>query len=76
MIGSWGQLQMTKLTTGSAIEISRLPGYIPQTKVMDEVVSKVENELLCRAFFHMYLGDDPFDKDTIEKSGMPLLSLF
>lgn len=43
---------------------------------MDEVVSKVENEILCRAFIHMYLGDDPLDKDTIEKSGMSLFSLF
>ncbi|CAK7328135.1 unnamed protein product [Dovyalis caffra] len=65
-----------KLTTGSVIEISRLPGYILQTKVMDEVVSKVESELLCRAYTYMYLGDDPFDKDAKEKFGMSLLSLF
>lgn len=44
--------------------------------VMDEVVSKVESELLCRAYTHMYLGDDPFDKEAKEKFGMTLLSLF
>ncbi|XP_065879458.1 chalcone isomerase-like protein 1 [Euphorbia lathyris] len=65
-----------KLTSGSVIEISRLPGYVLQTKVMDEVVSKVESELLCRAYIHMYLGDDPFDKDAKENFGMSLLSLF
>ncbi|KAL7232649.1 hypothetical protein ACSBR2_010627 [Camellia fascicularis] len=65
-----------KLACGSVIEISRLPGYILQTKVMDEVVSKVESELLCRAYTHMYLGDDPFDKEAKEKFGMTLLSLF
>ncbi|XP_038715004.1 fatty-acid-binding protein 1-like [Tripterygium wilfordii] len=65
-----------KLTTGSVIEISRLPGYILQTKVMDEEVSKVESELLCRAFIYMYLGEDPFDKEAKEKFGMSLLSLF
>lgn len=65
-----------KLTPGSVIEISRLPGYTLQTKVMDEMVSKVENELLCRAFIHMYLGDDVFDKDAKESFGKTLLSLF
>lgn len=43
---------------------------------MDEMVSKVENELLCRAFIHMYLGDDVFDKDAKESFGKTLLSLF
>ncbi|XP_050224339.1 chalcone isomerase-like protein 1 [Mercurialis annua] len=65
-----------KLTSGSVIEISHLPGYVLETKVKGEVVSKVESELLCRAYLHMYLGDDPFDKDAKEKFGMSLLSLF
>ncbi|KAL2240562.1 fatty-acid-binding protein 1-like [Sesamum indicum] len=65
-----------KLTPGSVIEISRLPGYTLQTKVKDEVVSTVENELLCRAFMYMYLGEDPFDKEAKEKFGTSLLSLF
>ncbi|GMN42598.1 hypothetical protein TIFTF001_011811 [Ficus carica] len=65
-----------KLTSGSVIEISRLPGYVLQAKVMGEVVSNVENELLCRAYIHMYFGDDPFDKEAKEKFGMSLLSLF
>ncbi|XP_034208420.1 fatty-acid-binding protein 1-like [Prunus dulcis] len=97
-----------KLTSGSVIEISRLPGNILQTKgdnsktlicikivintlemsttltkscvllgaVIGEVVSKVESELLCRAYVNMYLGDDPLDKDTKEKFGMSLPSLF
>ncbi|KAK3033084.1 hypothetical protein RJ639_035710, partial [Escallonia herrerae] len=55
-----------KLTTGSVIEISRLPGYILQTRVKGDVVSSVERELLCRAYIHMYLGDDPFDKEAKE----------
>eukprot|EP00262_Sarcandra_glabra_P002364 TRINITY_DN12649_c0_g1_i1.p1 TRINITY_DN12649_c0_g1~~TRINITY_DN12649_c0_g1_i1.p1 ORF type:complete len:228 (-),score=59.39 TRINITY_DN12649_c0_g1_i1:189-851(-) len=65
-----------KLTTGSTIEITRLPGFILQTKVKDEVISKVESELLCRAYFHMYLGEDAFDKDAKDRFGMSLLSLF
>ncbi|KAF8378223.1 hypothetical protein HHK36_029562 [Tetracentron sinense] len=65
-----------KLTAGSVIEITKLPGYILQTKVKDEVVSKVESELLCRAYIYMYLGDDAFDKDAKEKFGLSLLSLF
>ena len=44
--------------------------------VMGGVISKVESELLCRAFIYLYLGDDPFDKDAKEKFGMFLLSLF
>lgn len=65
-----------KLTSGSAVEIFRLPGYILQTKVMGEVVSKVESELLCRAYINMYLGDDPLDKEAKDKFGMSLISLF
>ncbi|XVF60219.1 hypothetical protein PTKIN_Ptkin08bG0027200 [Pterospermum kingtungense] len=65
-----------KLTPGSLIEISRLPGYVLQTTVMGEVISKVDSELLCRAYTNMYLGDDPLDKDAKDKFGMYLLSLF
>ncbi|XP_051140534.1 chalcone isomerase-like protein 1 [Andrographis paniculata] len=65
-----------KLTPGSVIEISRLPGYKLQAKVKDEIVSTVENELLCRAYIYMYLGEDPFDKEAKEKFGASLLSLF
>ncbi|KAK6153091.1 hypothetical protein DH2020_012730 [Rehmannia glutinosa] len=36
-----------KLTPGSVIEISRLPGFTLKTKVKDEIVSTVESELLC-----------------------------
>ncbi|OIT06469.1 PREDICTED: fatty-acid-binding protein 1-like [Nicotiana attenuata] len=65
-----------KLTSGSVIEISRLPGYVLQTKVKGEIVSKVESELLCRAFIYMYLGDDPFDKEAKEKFGASMVSMF
>ncbi|TMW90891.1 hypothetical protein EJD97_015087 [Solanum chilense] len=65
-----------KLNSGSVIEISRLPGYVLQTKVKGEIVSKVESELLCRAFIYMYIGDDPFDKEAKEKFGTSMLSLF
>ncbi|KAJ8546371.1 hypothetical protein K7X08_018954 [Anisodus acutangulus] len=65
-----------KLTSGSVIEISRLPGYVLQTKVMGEIVSKVESELLCRAYIYMYLGEDPFDKEAKEKFGSSILSMF
>lgn len=44
--------------------------------VKGEIVSKVESELLCRAFIYMYLGDDPFDKEAKEKFGTSMLSLF
>ncbi|CAI0454983.1 unnamed protein product [Linum tenue] len=65
-----------KLSSGSVIEISRLPGNVLQTKVVDEVISKVDSELLCRAYVNMYLGDDPLDKEAKEKFGMQLLSMF
>ncbi|CDP02053.1 unnamed protein product [Coffea canephora] len=65
-----------KLIPGSEIEISRLPGYILQTKVMGEVVSNVQSELLCRACMYLYLGDDPFDKEAKDKFGSSLLHLF
>ncbi|KAK4477366.1 hypothetical protein RD792_016587 [Penstemon davidsonii] len=64
-----------KLTPGSVIEISRLPGYTLQTKVKDEIVSTVESELLCRAYIHMYLGEEPFDKEAKENFGTSMLSL-
>ncbi|CAN4081732.1 unnamed protein product [Withania somnifera] len=65
-----------KLTSGFVIEISRLPGYVLQTKVKGEIVRKVESELLCRAFIYMYLGDGPFDKEAKEKFRASMLSLF
>ncbi|MBA0758647.1 hypothetical protein Gotri_021626 [Gossypium trilobum] len=81
-----------KLTPGSLIEISRLPGFVLETKgeylklklgmiiewneVMGEVISKVESELLCRAYINMYIGDDPLDKDAKDKFGISLISLF
>ncbi|GMI68376.1 fatty-acid-binding protein 1 [Hibiscus trionum] len=65
-----------KLTPGSLIEISRLPGYVLEMKVMGEVISKVESELLFRAYINLYLGDDPLDKDAKDKFGMSLISLF
>ncbi|KAK9119835.1 hypothetical protein Scep_017928 [Stephania cephalantha] len=51
-----------KLPSGSEIEISRLPGYVLQTK--------------GKAYIHLYLGDDPFDKEAKEKFGLSMLSLF
>ncbi|KAE8689356.1 cytochrome P450 86B1-like [Hibiscus syriacus] len=65
-----------KLTSGSLIEISRLPVYVLKMKVMGEVISKVESELLCRSYINLYLGDDPLDKDAKDKFGMSLISLF
>jgi hypothetical protein len=44
--------------------------------VLGEVVSQAEGELLCRAYVHMFLGDDALDKDAKEKFGTYLLSLF
>ncbi|KAJ0112041.1 hypothetical protein Patl1_02846 [Pistacia atlantica] len=65
-----------KLPSGSVIEISRLPGHILETKVKGELMSRVESELLCRAYINMYLGDDPLDKEAKEKFGTSMLSLF
>ncbi|OWM71506.1 hypothetical protein CDL15_Pgr005693 [Punica granatum] len=64
-----------KLTSGSVIEISRLPGYTLQTKVKGDLVSKIESELLCRAYIYMYLGDDALDKDAKDKFGTSMLKL-
>ncbi|KAL5554963.1 hypothetical protein UlMin_037199 [Ulmus minor] len=66
----------TEVTTGTVMEVSRLPGYVLRTKVAGEVVGRVESELLCRAYMHMYLGDTPVDKGAKEKFGVSLLSLF
>ncbi|KAL3723079.1 hypothetical protein ACJRO7_035286 [Eucalyptus globulus] len=65
-----------KLTSGSVMEISRLPGYTYQIKVTDKVVSKIQSELLCRAHIYTYLGDNTFDMDAREKFGMSMLKLF
>ena len=43
---------------------------------MGEVATKVESELPCRAYIHMYQEDDALDKDAKDKFGMSLLSLF
>lgn len=64
-----------KLTPGSIIEISRLPGYTIQTKVRGEIISTVQSELICRAYINMYLGEDPFDIEAKERFGRSLLSL-
>ncbi|KAF9590227.1 hypothetical protein IFM89_032005 [Coptis chinensis] len=85
-----GASDAIKLSAGSVIEVTKSPGYVLQTKgkaivmhylvvvfhMKDEVVSTVENELLSRAYFHMYFGDDPVDKEAKENFGMSLLSLF
>ncbi|KAI3882476.1 hypothetical protein MKW92_003370 [Papaver armeniacum] len=63
-----------KLSLGS--ELKSLGFQDSFLKQMDEVVSKVESELLCRAYVHMYLGDDPLDKEAKERFGMSLLSMF
>ncbi|PIA51682.1 hypothetical protein AQUCO_01100504v1 [Aquilegia coerulea] len=65
-----------KLTSGSLIEVTKFPGYRLGSKIKGEVVSNVESELLCRAYFDGYLGDDPFDKEAKEKFGASLLALF
>ncbi|KAI3784682.1 hypothetical protein L1987_43785 [Smallanthus sonchifolius] len=64
-----------KLTHGSELEITCLPGYVLETKVHGKVVNKFESEMLCRACVYLYLGDDPLDKEAKEKFGMSLLSL-
>lgn len=56
--------------------IQKLKIFWLMCAVMDQVVSNVESELLCKAYIHMYLGDDACDKDAKEKLGMSLLSLF
>ncbi|XP_062105659.1 chalcone isomerase-like protein 1 [Humulus lupulus] len=67
-----------KLATGSELEISKLQGYVLETKVNGELVSRVESELLCRAYFRMYLGEDTMecDKESREMFGQSMLSLF
>ncbi|CAN4079193.1 unnamed protein product [Withania somnifera] len=64
-----------KLTPGSVIEISRLPGYV-QFVTSENIVSRVESELLCRAYVYMYLGEDASIKEAKEKFGASMLSMF
>ncbi|XP_039119159.1 fatty-acid-binding protein 1-like [Dioscorea cayenensis subsp. rotundata] len=70
------ELDSIKLPSKSIIEITRLPEFVLQTKIKDEMVCQVESEMLCRAYFHMYLGDDPFDKEAKDKFGERLLTIF
>ncbi|GKD95941.1 fatty-acid-binding protein 1-like protein [Tanacetum coccineum] len=64
-----------KLTRGSEIEITCLPGCILETKVHGKVVNRLESEMLCQACIYLYLGDDPLDKEAKEKFRMFMLSL-
>ncbi|XP_062105660.1 chalcone isomerase-like protein 1 [Humulus lupulus] len=67
-----------KLATGSEVEISKLPGYVLETKVNGELASRVESELLCRAYFGIYLGENTIEcyKESKEMFGQSMLSLF
>ncbi|KAF4373291.1 hypothetical protein G4B88_007304 [Cannabis sativa] len=67
-----------KLRLGSEMIVSKLPGYVLETKVNGELVSRVESELLCRAYFRNYLGEDTLEceKDSREMFGQSMLSLF
>ncbi|XP_071728033.1 chalcone isomerase-like protein 1 [Rutidosis leptorrhynchoides] len=65
-----------KLTHGSKIEVTCLPGYVLETKANGKVVNKLESELVCRAFVYLYLGEDPLDKEAKDKFGMSLVSMF
>ncbi|KAJ3671757.1 hypothetical protein LUZ60_007836 [Juncus effusus] len=71
-----GDASDIQVSSGSVTEITRLPGFVLQTKAKDKIISTVQSELLCRAYFNMYLGDEPLDKDAKEKFGVSLLSLF
>nr|AFN42529.1 chalcone isomerase-like protein [Cannabis sativa] len=67
-----------KLRLGSEMIVSKLPGYVLETKVNGELVSRVESELLCRAYFRNYLGEDTLEceKESREMFGQSMLSLF
>ncbi|XP_062119007.1 chalcone isomerase-like protein 1 [Humulus lupulus] len=67
-----------KLATDSEVEISKLPGYVLETKVNVELASRVESELLCRAYFGIYLGENTMKcyKESKEMFGQSMLSLF
>ena len=41
-----------------------------------ELVSRVESQLLCRAYFAMYLGDGSIDKDSRDMFRNSMLSVF
>eukprot|EP01018_Ginkgo_biloba_P025263 Gb_17645 [translate_table: standard] len=64
-----------KISRGTIIDITRLPGHVLQTKVGAEVVGQVQSELLCRAIFDLYLGEEPFEEDAKVNIGLALLSL-
>eukprot|EP00271_Cylindrocystis_brebissonii_P016112 TRINITY_DN39314_c0_g1_i1.p1 TRINITY_DN39314_c0_g1~~TRINITY_DN39314_c0_g1_i1.p1 ORF type:complete len:306 (-),score=53.98 TRINITY_DN39314_c0_g1_i1:105-953(-) len=53
-----------KLGHGAVITISRSPGHVLVTQVGGEEVGRVKSPALCQAFFGLYLGEKPFDKDA------------
>ncbi|CAM6059489.1 unnamed protein product [Sphagnum tenellum] len=64
-----------KLPRGTSIDLTRLPGYVLQTKIDGKEVGNLQSALLCRSLFDLYIGDDPFDKHGKESIGLGLASL-
>lgn len=65
-----------KLERGTVIEISRLPQQVLVTKIGGNEVGRVKSPLLCRAFFELYLGDEPFDKQAKESARTNFAELY
>jgi hypothetical protein len=64
-----------KLSRGTKIHFTRLPGHVLQTKIGEQEVGLIQSPLLCRSLFDLYIGDYPFDKQAKEKIGVGLASL-
>lgn len=64
-----------KLSRGTKIQFTRLPGHVLQTKINEQEVGCIQSPLLCRSLFDLYIGDYPFDQEAKEKIGMGLASL-
>lgn len=50
--------------------------YFVVDAVKGETLSSVKSELLCRAYMHLYLGEEPFDKEAKDRVGASMLTLF
>ncbi|KAI5056858.1 hypothetical protein GOP47_0028676 [Adiantum capillus-veneris] len=66
-----------KLPKGTTIDVRRQPGHILTTTIGDKDLGSLQSPLLCRAFFNLYIGDEPFDtkgKEDVKSTLAALVS--
>ncbi|MCO5602552.1 hypothetical protein L7F22_056685 [Adiantum nelumboides] len=64
-----------KLPKGTTIDVRRQAGHILTTTIDGKDLGSVQSPLLCRAFFDLYIGDEPFDSKGKEDVDLKLAAL-